>query len=324
MERACAPPVERGYSAGRAGPAVVPHPAFRDDPSVEFRLLGPLEVRVGDGRVPLQAPKLRTLLAILLLHANEPVARDVLIEELWAERPPATAAKILKTYVSQLRHSLGRDVIVTAPSAYALRADPASIDVRRFEQLIAAARSAPAPVAAETFREALDLWRGPPLADFAYEPWARFEINRLEGLRLEALEGRIDAELGLGESSGLVAELEQLVAEHPLRERLRGRLMLALYRSGRQADALAVYRDGEVRARRGTRDRARGRAASARARDPRTGPGSRRPPARVGRRPRHSGVPRSCAPARPRSSAASASCVTFERSADGQMSDSSP
>jgi predicted ATPase/DNA-binding SARP family transcriptional activator/Flp pilus assembly protein TadD len=215
---------------------------LRDDPSVEFRLLGPLEVRAGDRPIPLEAPKLRALLAILLLRANEPVARDVLIEELWAARPPATAAKIIKTYVSQLRRFLGPETIVTVPAGYRFRADPGSIDLRRFEQLVAEARVLGPSAAVEMLREALALWRGPPLADFSYEPWAQLEIERLAELRLEAVEARIDAELTL-KGSGLVPELEHLVAENPLRERLRAQLMLALYRSGRQADALAVYRD---------------------------------------------------------------------------------
>ena len=210
---------------------------------VEFRILGPFEVRVDGRTVPLAARKLRALLAVLLLHANEPLSRDRLIEDLWAGRPPATAPKILKTYVSQLRGALGRDAIETVPSGYELRAGPESVDARRFEQLVAEARVAAPPAAALALREALALWRGPPLAEFAYEPWARLEIARLEELRLEALEERIDAELALGGDSEVVAELELLVARHPLRERLRGQLMLALYRSGRQAEALAAYRD---------------------------------------------------------------------------------
>jgi predicted ATPase/DNA-binding SARP family transcriptional activator len=211
---------------------------------VEFRILGPLEVLAGGRVVALETPKPRALLAILLLHANEPVSPDRLIEDLWAGRPPPTAAQNLRTYVFQLRKAIGRAVIRTAPSGYELRAEPASIDVHRFEELLNEARAEPPPAAAETLREALALWRGPPLAEFAYETWARVEIARLEELRVEALEERIDADLALGRAARVVAELEGLVAQHPLRERLRAQLMLALYRCGRQADALAAFRDG--------------------------------------------------------------------------------
>jgi predicted ATPase/DNA-binding SARP family transcriptional activator len=210
---------------------------------VEFRLLGPLEV-VAEGRlVALDAPKPRALLAILLLRANEPVSRDLLIEELWAGGPPPSATKVLQTYVSQLRRVLGRSVIRTVSSAYELRADTASLDLRRFEQLMRDARAA-APVEANgMLREALSLWRGQPLAEFAYESWAQAEIDRLAELRLDALQERIETDLALGASAELVGELELLVGQYPLRERLRAQLMLALYRSGRQADALAAYRD---------------------------------------------------------------------------------
>jgi predicted ATPase/DNA-binding SARP family transcriptional activator len=211
---------------------------------VEFCILGPLEVLAGDGAVALDAPKPRALLALLLLHANEPVSRDRLIDDLWAGAPPATAAQNVRTYVFQLRAALGNDAIRTASSGYELRAEPGSIDLRRFEEHLVEARAQPPAAAAETLRKALALWRGPPLAEFAYEPWAQVEIARLEELRVEALEERIDADLALGGASDVVAELEGLVARHPLRERLRGQLMLALYRCGRQADALAAFRDG--------------------------------------------------------------------------------
>jgi predicted ATPase/DNA-binding SARP family transcriptional activator len=216
---------------------------FGDDALVEFRLLGPLEV-VAEGRVvQLDAPKPRALLAILLLRANEPVSRDVLIEELWAGRPPSSATKVLQTYVSQLRRPLGRSVIRTLSSAYELRADAGSFDLHRFEQLVRTARGAGSAEANAMLREALSLWRGPPLAEFAYESWAQREIDRLEELRLEALQERIETDLVLGAGAALVGELELLVAQYPLRERLRAQLMLALYRCGRQADALATYRD---------------------------------------------------------------------------------
>ncbi len=210
---------------------------------VEFRILGRLEV-VSEGRVvQLDARKPRALLAILLLRANEPVARDRLIEELWAGRAPSSAAKVLQTYVSQLRRALGRDVIRTVSSAYELRADAGSLDLLRFEQLVGGARGVAPPEANGMLREALSLWRGEPLVEFAYEPWAQSEVARLEELRVEALQERIETDLALGASAELVPELERMVGRHPLRERLRAQLMLALYRSGRQADALAAYRD---------------------------------------------------------------------------------
>ena len=170
------------------------------------------------------------------------MASDRLIEDLWAGRPPATAAKVLQTYVSQLRKALGNDVIVTRPGGYELRVEPGGLDLHRFERLVTEARGAEPPAAAQSLREALALWRGPPLAEFAYESWAQGEIGRLEELHLAALQDRIDADLALGRAAELVGELERLVAEHPLAERLRGQLMLALYRSGRQAEALDAYR----------------------------------------------------------------------------------
>ena len=211
---------------------------------MEFRIFGPLEV-VADGRVArLNAAKPRALLAILLLRAGEPIPSDRLIEDLWAGRPPATAAKVLRTYVSQLRKALGdaRDRH-RGRAAYELRVEPDCLDLHRFERLVTEARVAEPPAAAQSLREALALWRGPPLAEFAYEPWAQPEIDRLEELRLEALQERIESDLALGASAELVAELELLVGQYPLREGLRVQLMLALYRSGRQAEALAAYRD---------------------------------------------------------------------------------
>ncbi len=210
---------------------------------MEFCILGPLEV-IAEGRVvPLDAPKPRALLALLLLHANEPVSRDRLIEELWAGRPPSSATKTLQTYVSQLRRALDRNAIRTVSSAYELRTDAGSFDLHRFEQLVANARAVTPAEANVMLREALSLWRGQPLAEFAYEPWAQVEIARLEELRLDALQERIETDLALGASAELVPELELLVGQYPLREHLRAQLMLALYRSGRQADALAAYRD---------------------------------------------------------------------------------
>jgi YVTN family beta-propeller protein len=214
---------------------------------MDFRLLGPLEV-FEDGRpLALGRGKHRALLAILLLHANEAVPTSRLIDELWAEAPPPTAAKIIRNYVSLLRKTLGEELLETSAAGYRLALGGATLDRDRFERLIALGRSTlvegDATRAAALLREALALWRGPPLADFTYETFAQQEIARLEELRLGALEERIEADLRCGRDAELVPELESLVAEHPLRERLREQLMLALYRSGRQAEALAAYQD---------------------------------------------------------------------------------
>jgi DNA-binding SARP family transcriptional activator/ABC-type oligopeptide transport system substrate-binding subunit/streptogramin lyase len=219
---------------------------------VDFRLLGPLEV-VANGRpVALGGAKQRSLLALLLLHANELVTRDRLIDELWGDRPPGTADHTLDVQVSRLRKALGpEELIVTQPPGYVLRVAAESIDVRRFEQLLAQARSANAAgrpdKALEALERADELWRGPPLADVAYESFARSEIERLEELRLVATEERIDAQLALARHGEVVAEAERLARQYPLRERLHAQLMLALYRSGRQAEALRVYADTRSR-----------------------------------------------------------------------------
>ncbi len=211
---------------------------------MEFRVLGPLEALDGGQSVDLPRRKHRALLAALLLHAPEPVSPDRLIEELWGESPPRTARDALQNYVSLLRKALGADVLVTREAGYVLDVAPDQIDLGRFERLCAEARAA-ADVAerAGSLREALGLWRGPPLADIAYEPFAALEIARLEELRLAAREELIDAELELGRHADLVPELELLVQEHPFDERLRGQLMLALYRAGRQAEALEAYQE---------------------------------------------------------------------------------
>lgn len=213
---------------------------------LEFRILGPLEV-VEHGRpVLVGAPKVRALLAVLLLHRREVVSTDRLIDALWGERPPATAAKTVQVYVSNLRKTLGDGLVLTRGRGYVLQAEAGQVDADRFGALSADGRSAlgagDARAAAERLGEALGLWRGPALAEFAYEEFAQVAIARLEEARLEVLEDRIDADLAIGENAGLVGELEELVAEHPLRERLQAQLMLALYRSGRQADALESYR----------------------------------------------------------------------------------
>jgi DNA-binding SARP family transcriptional activator len=211
---------------------------------VEFRILGPVEVIEEGHPLPLGGSRRRALLALLLTRANEVVSSDRLINELWPEQPPRTAANALQYHVSQLRKTLGsNEAIVTREPGYLIRVTPDELDLRRFERLVEEARRSPPELAARRLREALALWRGPPLADLAYEPFAQAEIRRLEELRLAAVELRIDADLALGRHTELIGELQALVREHPLRERLRAQLMLALYRSGRQAEALDVYRE---------------------------------------------------------------------------------
>jgi class 3 adenylate cyclase len=216
--------------------------------SVEFRVLGPLEVVDGDATVALGGVRQRTLLAILVLNANEVVSTDRLIDELWGERSPESGRSALQVRVSQLRKALGQGgaQLLTRTPGYVLSLDRDQLDLQRFERLVREAAASEPPAAAEKLREALALWRGPPLADLAYEPFAQAAIGRLDELRLGAIEKLIDAELALGRHGELVVELEELVAEHPLREHLRAQLMLALYRCGRQADALEVYRRTRV------------------------------------------------------------------------------
>jgi DNA-binding SARP family transcriptional activator len=210
---------------------------------VEYRVLGPLEVEEDGRLLKLGGAKQRSLLAALLLRANEVVSRDRLIDELWGASPPDTAPTALQVYVSQLRKALGRDLILTQPPGYLIRVSDGELDLHRFERLVAKARAEEPAQAARLLREGLALWRGAPLAELG-DSVARAERARLEEQRLAALEQRIEAELELGRHAELVPELEGLVREQPLRERLRGQLMLALYRCGRQADALEVYRSG--------------------------------------------------------------------------------
>ena len=210
---------------------------------MEFRILGSLEVVDEGSAVRLGGAMQRSLLGVLLLHANEVVPRGRLIDELWADSPPETAQNALQVHVSQLRKALGAERIETLPRGYRLRVEAGELDLGAFEKLLSDSRQAPAADAARGLRQALDLWRGPVLADL-WDGLARAERARLEEERMYALELRIAADLDLGRHEALVAELNGLVREHPLRERLRGQLMLALYRSGRQADALEVYRLG--------------------------------------------------------------------------------
>lgn len=210
---------------------------------LEFRILGPLEVLERGRTVPLGGQKQRALLALLLLDAGRVVSIDRIIDALWGERPPKTAPTSLQNFVSHLRKALGADVLVTQAPGYVLRIGPEQLDLQRFRMLVDAAKQSPVQQRAAQLRQALTLWRGPPLADFAVDAFAQPEIGRLEELRLAALEERIEAELATGAHAELVGELELLVEEHPLRESLRRQLMLALYRSGRQAEALQVYHD---------------------------------------------------------------------------------
>ena len=216
---------------------------------IDYRLLGPIEAGINGDALDIGGQKQRVLLAVLLLSANEPVSREVLVDRLWGECPPRGAQHTLEVYVSRLRKTLepaaGGPVLLTRPGAYVLQAPGERIDARRFERLAGEGRraleaSAPGRAAAD-LREALALWRGAPLANVGDEPFAQAEIARLEELRAGALEDRIEADLALGHHGDVVGELEVLAAAHPLRERLYQQLMIALYRCGRQAEALDVY-----------------------------------------------------------------------------------
>jgi DNA-binding SARP family transcriptional activator len=210
---------------------------------VEFRILGPLEV-VDNGRaVALKGPRLRALLVLLLTSANTVVSADRLIDELWRSQPPRAVSNALQYHVSHLRKALGAtELIETREPGYLITVAPHQLDLLRFERLVADAQDAPPASAARILREALALWRGPALADLGDEPFAQPEIRRLEELRLVAVERRVDADLAMGLRGELVGELEALTRQHPYRESLHADLMIALYGSGRQAEALDVYR----------------------------------------------------------------------------------
>src|SRR5262245_5755135 len=212
---------------------------------VELLLLGPVEVRANGAPVALGGAKPTALLADLALRLGQVVSVDKLVDDLWGDGAPAKAAHAVQVYVSQLRKALGPTLIETRASGYTLTLDPELSDVHRFARLSddgrAALQAGDATGAADSFRAALALRRGPALADFAYEPFAQLEIARLEELHQLCVEGRIEADLALGRHAELVPELETVVASEPLRERPRALLMLALYRCGRQADALASY-----------------------------------------------------------------------------------
>ena len=209
---------------------------------MEIRLLGPLEIRDADGVISLPRRQQRALLAALALRAGEVVSTDRLVADLWGESAPASATGSLQNTVSALRKLIGRDVLVTQAPGYRLAVPRHDVDVNRFEALLTEARDADPAGRAELLRDALALWRGPALADLDEEDFARLEAWRLDELRVLAQEERIDAELALGRHAALIGELEQLVATHPERERLLAQLMLALYRCGRQTEALEVYR----------------------------------------------------------------------------------
>ena len=213
---------------------------------MEFRVLGPLEVRTDAGPLPLGGRKQRALLALLVLNAGRAVSPDRIIEALWGDRPPASAAKAVQVVVSRLRKLLPEGSIGTRSAGYALAVELDDVDLFRFERLVDEARDIAPEAAARLLREGLGLWRGPALGEFAYEEFARSEIARVADVRLLALELRLEAELALGRHAAAVPELEALVGEHPLRENVRYLLMLALYRSGRQADALATYQDARA------------------------------------------------------------------------------
>jgi DNA-binding SARP family transcriptional activator len=213
---------------------------------MRFLILGPLEVRGEQGAVTLSGSKLRGLLAVLLLHANKPVSAERLALALWGQDAPSGATKTVQVHVSRLRKALGdTGLVATTPAGYCLQVRPDELDAARFERLVEDGQSALAAgqpgTAAALLRQALSLWRGPALADLAFEPFAAAEITRLEEQHLAALETRIEADLAAGRHADLVGELRRLVALNPTRERLAAHLMLSLYRCGRQTDALETY-----------------------------------------------------------------------------------
>ena len=217
---------------------------------MDFRILGPTEALDAARRIVLPTGRGRSLLALLILHAGEPVASERIVDELWGDYPPRTAATVVQGLVSRLRRSLeperargeSSELLQTVWNGYRLTVAPESVDANRFKRLLDSARDSAAEVRSATLADALSLWRGPALADFRYEPFAQRAIAALEELKVQAIEDRIEAELSLRRGGDLVAELEEVIAANPFRERPRGLLMLALYRAGRRADALAAYR----------------------------------------------------------------------------------
>jgi DNA-binding SARP family transcriptional activator len=216
---------------------------------MDYRILGPLEVLDGDRALPLGGPRQRAVLALLLIRANTAVSSELIVHELWGAEPPRTASKALQNCVSALRKTLpsGVETLRSVGGGYALRVDPEELDRNRFEALVAEGRALLSQGDPDEARRrlagALDLWRGEPLSDFAFEEFAQEEIARLQELHITTAEDKVDADLAAGLSAELVPELEVLISRNPLRERLRGQLMLALYRAGRQAEALRAYRE---------------------------------------------------------------------------------
>jgi DNA-binding SARP family transcriptional activator len=210
----------------------------------EFRVLGPLEVSDETGPLLLGGQKQRAVLALLLLDAGRVVSTDRLVDALWGDQPPRTAATSLQNFVSLLRKILGAGVLETKPPGYRLNVRPGELDLDCFRTLVEEARAGGPQEKSAKLREALALWRGPPLADFTFESFAQPHIVHLEELRLATLEERVQADLDHARHGELIGELETLVEQHPVRERLRGQYVLALYRSGRQAEALQAYQDG--------------------------------------------------------------------------------
>jgi DNA-binding SARP family transcriptional activator len=210
---------------------------------VEFRLLGPLEVQDGAKTLQLGGPKQRTVVALLLLRAGQVVSVDALTDALWGDHPPRTSSTAIHNLVGEARKLLGAERLVTRAPGYVLHVDEDELDVNQVRSLVAAAKAAVPEERVELLRRAESRWRGPPLPEFTYADFAQTAIARLEELRLAVIEDRIGAEVELGRHADAIGELEGLVLEHPLRERLREQLMTVLYRSGRQAEALGVYQD---------------------------------------------------------------------------------
>jgi DNA-binding SARP family transcriptional activator len=211
---------------------------------IEFRVLGPLEILDSGEPIALGGRKQRMMLAMLLLEAGRVVSSDRLIDAIWGDEPPRTATTSLQNSISQLRRRLGPDILVTRPPGYQLKIEPEQLDLARCRRWLEEARGAAPARRSELLRAALALWHGPALAELAHESFARSEVARLEELRLTVLEQRIDADIAAGRHAEVVGELEAIVVEEPMRERFRGQLMLALYRAGRQAEALRCYQQG--------------------------------------------------------------------------------
>src|SRR4029453_9364787 len=212
-------------------------------PVMRFQILGPLEVARERAPVPLGGPKQRTVLAHLIVRANQVVTADELIDRVWGDEPPESARNVLQTYISRLRGALGSDRVEGRTPGYVLHLEPGELDAMLFEDLVREARRAngQSDRSASLLREALELWRGPAFADLAAEESLAGVIPRLNDLHLQALEERIGADIECGRHADVLGEAEALIHEHRLRERLWGHLIIALYRSGRQTDALTTY-----------------------------------------------------------------------------------